>query len=183
MKISGGWGIARRYFIMNGFDGILTVFGVIMGSFLLDVKDPRLIIGPGIGASVAIGVSGFWIAYLTEEAEQIREKEKMEKKLFTNLDNSMFTKAARISSFVNSVVDGMSPFLFGLTLLIPFILVELDMLTIENAYFLAFLAAGLLLFILGMILGVLSNQNRLAFGLKTTMAGIVIIILLLVLNI
>ncbi|MHA2277950.1 MAG: VIT1/CCC1 transporter family protein, partial [Candidatus Kariarchaeaceae archaeon] len=69
-KITGGGEIARRYFVMNGFDGVLTVFGIILGAFLVGYESPKEIIVPGIGASFAIGISGFWIAFLTEQAEQ-----------------------------------------------------------------------------------------------------------------
>ena len=33
--------IARRYFVMNAFDGALTILGVILGAFMATEVDPR----------------------------------------------------------------------------------------------------------------------------------------------
>ncbi len=179
MKFSGGWEIARRYFVMNGFDGILTVLGIVLGAFLIGIKNPSLIIGPGFGATLAIGISGFWIAYLTEGAEQAHHKEHLEKILFSNLEDSILTRAGKVAAFVNSLVDGLSPFLFGILVLFPFFLSQFSMIPIDIAYYLSFSISTLLLFVLGMFLGKISRQNIFIFGLKTTMAGVAIALILI----
>ena len=183
MKIAGGWEIARRYFVMNGFDGILSVLGIVLGSYALGITDPKIILAPGLGATIAIGVSGFWIAYLTEEAEQIREMHEIERTIFTDLDNSMYVRSAKVASIVNSVIDGASPFIFGIFVLMPFLLVESLGLPIDVAYYLSFGISGILLFILGGFLGRLSKQNVIIFGIKTCMAGVIVTIIILLLGV
>jgi len=32
LHVTKARGIARRYFVMNGFDGAMTVFGIVLGS-------------------------------------------------------------------------------------------------------------------------------------------------------
>ncbi len=182
MKIAGGWEIARRYFVMNGFDGILTVLGIVMGAFLVGIKEPGLIIAPGFGATLAIGVSGFWIAYLTEGAEQAHQQEHLEEILFSDLQGSRLTRAGKVAALVNSFIDGFSPFLFGMLVLFPFILVRFSLFTIDIAYYISFLISAFLLFVLGIFLGRLSRQNIFVFGLKTVMAGVVIVVLLVILG-
>jgi len=34
--------IARRYFIKNGFDGSMTVLGIIIGSWIVEVTKPEM---------------------------------------------------------------------------------------------------------------------------------------------
>ncbi len=180
LQITGGGEIARRYFVMNGFDGVLTVFGIVLGGFLVGYESPKEIIVPGIGATFAIGISGFWIAFLTEQAERELEKKEIESSIFTNLDNTMYSKAARVVSFINSFVDGFSPFIFGFLVLSPFFLVQFGVLTMEMGYVTSFSLTFLLLFILGFFLGRIAKQNWLIFGLKTSMAGIVLGILMII---
>ena len=182
MEIAGGWEITRRYFVMNGFDGILTILGVALGMYIEKVASPSIVVSSGIGASVAIGISGFWIAFLTEEAEQAKEKRDLEEALLTNLDESVFSKAGRTAAIINSLVDGLSPFLFGIVVLFPFFFAQLGIIEITVAYYLSFIIAGILLFVLGMFLGMLSRQNLFIFGIKTFIAGIVVGLLILLLG-
>ncbi|MHA2244776.1 MAG: VIT1/CCC1 transporter family protein [Candidatus Hodarchaeales archaeon] len=180
IKITGGWEIARRYFVMNGFDGVLTVFGIVLGANLVGYASPKAIIVPGIGASFAIGISGFWIAFLTEQAEQELEKKKIESSIFTNLDDTLYAKAGRVVSFINSFIDGFSPFLFGFLVLSPFFFVQFGIIEMQMGYIYSFIITFFLLFILGFFLGRISKQNWLIFGLKTSMAGVVLGILMVI---
>ena len=179
MKLAGGWDIARRYFVLNGFDGILTIFGIALGMYLEEIDSPQLILASGISASIAIGISGFWIAFLTEEAEQAKEKKELEETLLADLDESVFSRAARIAAFVNSFVDGLSPFMFGVIVLSPFIFARYDLLAMDTAYVTSFVVSGILLFILGMFLGSLSKQSMIIFGAKALLAGFVVTLLII----
>jgi len=71
--------IARRYFAMNAFDGVLTTIGVLAGNYLAGVRDLSIPIRTGIATSIAMGISGLWGAYLTETAERQRELSKLQK--------------------------------------------------------------------------------------------------------
>jgi predicted membrane protein (TIGR00267 family) len=69
--------IARRYFAMNAFDGVLTIIGVLMGNFVAGVSDARIVLSTGLATCVAMGISGLWGAYLTESAERKRDLDEL----------------------------------------------------------------------------------------------------------
>ena len=50
--------IARRYFAMNAFDGVLTIIGVLMGNYMARVNEPNIVISTGLATSGAMGISG-----------------------------------------------------------------------------------------------------------------------------
>jgi hypothetical protein len=49
--------IARRYFAMNAFDGVLTAIGVLVGGYLGGVDSPRAIFTVVLTTAVGMGVS------------------------------------------------------------------------------------------------------------------------------
>ncbi|MBS7635721.1 hypothetical protein KEJ37_00005 [Candidatus Bathyarchaeota archaeon] len=59
--------MARRYFVMNGFDGAMTIFGIILGSWMVGVIKPEVILLAGLGACLVMGVSGFFGAFMVEK--------------------------------------------------------------------------------------------------------------------
>ncbi len=67
--------IARRKFFNNCFDGALTSAGIISGFFVFFLMNsgsnsPNNILITGFATALAIGVSGLWGAFLSEEAER-----------------------------------------------------------------------------------------------------------------
>ena len=52
--------IARRYFAMNSFDGVLTILGVLIGNYLAGVSDSKVIVLTTMHTSVSMAVSGLW---------------------------------------------------------------------------------------------------------------------------
>ena len=68
--------IVRRKFFNNCFDGALTCAGIISGSFIIFLSNPTqnlsstIIIITGFSTALAIGISGLWGAFLSEEAER-----------------------------------------------------------------------------------------------------------------
>jgi len=46
--------IARRYFAMNGFDGSLTILGLLIGYYLSDFDNPLIIFVTGISTCIAM---------------------------------------------------------------------------------------------------------------------------------
>ena len=85
-KITNFTGIARRYFINNFYDGMLTILGILLGFFVIILKDPSqstipssFIILTGLGTSISMLVSGISGSYLSEKAEQIKKKKELER--------------------------------------------------------------------------------------------------------
>jgi len=166
--------IARRLFVMNGFDGALTILGIVVGSFMAGITNHAYIIGSGLGACLAMGISGTTGAYLTESAERERELKQLEKAMLMDLRNSSHGKATRIFPILTAIVDGLSPALVGIITLIPF-LFRFD---IDFAYRLGIVFNMGTLFMLGMYLGKVSKKNILVSGGKMILIGLSTAILL-----
>jgi len=84
-KISNLWAIARRYFVNNFYDGMLTVLGILLGFFAIILNegqvsiDSHLVILTGVGSCISMFISGLTGSYLSEKAEQKKIKEELKK--------------------------------------------------------------------------------------------------------
>ena len=89
-KITNLWGIARRYFVNNFYDGMLTVLGILLGFLVLILKedytsiDSHLVILTGVGSSISMLISGLTGSYLSEKAEQKKMKEELDRAMVIN---------------------------------------------------------------------------------------------------
>lgn len=180
-RIAGVAEIARRYFAMNAFDGVLTTIGVLMGNYLGDVRSPGTVIRIGIATSIAMGVSGLWGAYLTEAAERQRELAELEKVSLTDLGQTKIGRASRMAVVIVALVDGMAPAMAALIVLIPLFAAPLIG-NILVSYALSLALALIGLFGLGMFLGQISGHGLIGYGLRTLVAGLVSIALSFVLG-
>jgi len=168
--------IARRSFGNNAFDGILTMIGVLIGSMASGVKDPRVVIITGLTTSVAIMISGAWGAYLTEISERKKSLNELGRSTLTDLNGSLIDRASRFAALAVSLVDGLSPFLGAILVLIPFFFSSLFP-DIYILYYSSLGAALLALFALGVWLGYVAEENLFIYGLKTLLAGVVSMLL------
>jgi predicted membrane protein (TIGR00267 family) len=172
-EISNLGPIARRYFAMNAFDGTLTIMGIILASHFALHHDPRTIVSAGIGACLAMMFSGLAGTYLAEKAEREREFKEMERAMLRKLDKTLVQKASRFAIIVSSIVDGFAPFLAGLILLTPFLLIVVGIpLAWETAVLISAVVGFTMLFLLGIFLGRISEQNPWFYGLQTLGAGV-----------
>ncbi len=173
-QIAGIAEIARRYFAMNAFDGVLTTIGVLAGNYLAGVRDLSIPIRIGIATSIAMGISGLWGAYLTESAERQRELADLEKISLIDQSETSIGRASRFAVIVVSVVDGLAPALAAFIVLIPLFLGS----WINNPILSYSLAGGIALFLLfglGLFLGKVSEKSMIGYGFKTLLAGILAI--------
>jgi predicted membrane protein (TIGR00267 family) len=180
-RIAGVAEIARRYFAMNAFDGVLTIIGVLMGNYMAGVRSAGIVIHTGIATSIAMGVSGLWGAYLTEAAERERELAELERVSLTDLGQTKIGRASRMAVIVVALVDGLSPFVASLIVLTPLFIASL----IGNvlvSYALSMAVALIGLFGLGMFLGRISGRSLVGYGLRTLVAGLLAIALSLLLE-
>jgi len=167
--------IARRYFAMNAFDGVLTIIGVLIGSYTAGVSQGRIVVTTGMATALAMGISGLWGAALTETAERKRSLDQLEAATLSNLANTRLARASQVAIVVVTLADALAPVASSLLVLAPFFLLPLIG-GITNAYYLS-LAFGLMtLFALGIFLGLISKSNLVITGLKTVSAVIVSII-------
>jgi len=161
--------IARRYFAMNAFDGVLTTLGVLVGSYIGRVHSAHQVIAVGLGAAVAMGISGFYGSYLIERAERDRSLRELEDVTLSSLEDSDIAAASTYATIVIACVDGVSPFVAAALVLLPFFG---GFLSLNAAYVVGVVVAFVELFLLGLFLGRVSRQRLIWSGMKLAVAGV-----------
>jgi predicted membrane protein (TIGR00267 family) len=173
--------IARRYFITNGFDGALTILGLNMGFYVSGGVDVAVAISACLGAAIALTVSGFASAYVSEAAEREQELRELEQALVRDLEDTAHGRAARLVPLLIGTVNGFSPFLMALVIITPLWLsqagIALPMAPLEVSIAVAFIS----LFLLGAFIGRVSGRFWLWSGLRTLLiaaltAGIILVV-------
>ncbi|KKK41166.1 hypothetical protein LCGC14_0966980 [marine sediment metagenome] len=197
-KLSDLGEISRRKFFNNAFDGALTSSGIIGGIFIIFLSSsslqftPQNVLLTGFATAIAIGISGLWGAYLSEEAERTKkvidikremaiidddsnEEEKNDKKK----NKTILEKAESFATIVASLVDGGAPAIGSTLPLIPFFFGAT--LTLMHFIFSYVILAGLLVY-LGIFLGNISGGGKLRYALHLVTAGAVTLVITLLLS-
>ena len=170
LRITKASGIARRYFVMNGFDGAMTVFGIVLGSWIAGVSRSEIIVLAGLGACLAMGLSGFFGALMAEKAERERHLKEMEVDTNNHVDPIHYD-AARFVTFYVAFIDGLSPALTAVISLTPFFLVSAELMVIGNAYVISLALSLATLFLLGIYLGKVAKENGWLYGVAMLTVG------------
>ena len=165
--------LARRYFVTNTFDGVLTIFGVLLGSFLAGLMDPNVIVTMSLGAGAAIFVSGVWGTYLAESAERTKSRKDLERKMLRNLEETDISEAENFATIYVSLIDGLSPLVAIIFVLLPFFASLYGVVDMTSAYYISFGFCVILFIFLGIFLGKLSKENLFIAALKSLMVGII----------
>ncbi len=171
-EISGIAEIGRRYLVMNAFDGALTMLGVIIGAIVAGLESPKLLIGTGMGASIAMGVSGLVGAYITERAERRHKMQELEESMMFKIKDTIYEEASTFATIVVAIIDGLAPAAAAMVAIIPFFLVEWSVLTLEFAYVISLGLTFTVLFMLGIFLGKVSKENMIVYGIIMIAAGL-----------
>ncbi len=170
--VSRSYGIARRYFVVNGFDGALTLLGLNIGFYVSDETSLRVVIGACLGATVALGISGISSAYISESAERERELRELEIAMARDLSRTAHGVASRYIPVFIALVNGLAPFSIGLIIMLPLWLanagVVFPVTPLESAITLAFLV----LFMLGIVIGKIRGSMWLWSGLRTLLIAL-----------
>ena len=174
--------IARRYFVKNGMDGSMTALGIILGSWAARVENPYVIVMAGLGACLAMGVSGLFGAYITEKAERKKIIRDLEEAILSDLEGSLQQNASEFVPTLAALVDGLSPALTATISLIPFILSMVKILSIWDSYVASIILTFGTLFALGLYLGRIARERIWLYGLQMVVAGIVIAFVVFVLG-
>ncbi len=162
--------IGRRVIANNGFDGVLTMMGVLMGSWVAGVRDPRIVISTGLATCMAMGISGAWGSYATESAERKHAMQDLEHAMLSDMTNSKQARASRFATLVIAALDGLSPLLAGIMVLLPFLLGGLWS-DITYSYLASLSMALIALFGLGAFLATVARENILRAGMRMILAG------------
>lgn len=178
--------IARRYFVTNGFDGVLAMLGLLMGFRVSAGVSIEVMIGACIGAAVALFMSGLSSAYVSEAAEKQLELQELEKSMVTSLDDSAHAEAARLMPWLIGMVNGLSPLLLAMLILTPLFMFQQQFwpepFAIISPLDLAIIIALSLAFMLGVFLGRLSGGFWLWTGVRALMIAVITAAIILLLN-
>ncbi len=166
--------IVRRYIIINTFDGALTILGIVVAVLMSGFTDPKLIIIPSIGASIAMAVSGIWGSYAAERAEIRKKIRHMESHLMKSLNNTEFAKRRERMAWTIGLVDGIIPLIIAFVLITPFFFVKSEFLSINWAYFICISLVAVNLFTLGLFAGKIAHESMIKQGFVMTFAGVII---------
>ena len=173
LRITRTHDIVRRYFVVNGFDGALTMLGLIIGFLVSTPADLSLIINACLGAAIALGVSGVSSAYVSESAERKRALGKLEEAMISNLQESAHGEAARLAPILIALVNGSAPLIISLLILIPLWLSNAGIPLPLPPLYAAIIIALLLVFLLGVFLGRIAGISWLRSGIQTLLIAIV----------
>jgi predicted membrane protein (TIGR00267 family) len=172
-RISNVGSISRRYFVMNAFDGALTMLGVIIGAYIAGILEPIPIITAAISGSIAMGVSGMSGAYMTEKAERTKELKELQRAMVSNLENGLHHKSHRFATVFASLVDGLSPAFAAMLVVSPFFIVPYGIINVEIAFFSTIIFTLILLTFLGIYLAKISDESMIKYGIQMLIVGMV----------
>ena len=163
--------IVRRYFIVNGFDGALTMLGLIMGFLFSSSVELSVILNACLGAAIALGMSGMSSAYVSESAERHRELAKLEDAMLSDLQDSAHGEAARRVPWLIALVNGLSPLIISLLILIPLFLSIAGIMLPVSPLYISIVIALVLIFLLGVFLGRIAGVSWIRSGIQTSLVA------------
>ena len=173
-KISGVGAITRRYFVMNAFDGALTMLGVVIGAYVSGViENSTLIISAGIAGSIAMGASGVSGAYMTEKAERTKKLKKLEKAMLKDMKKGLHGKSHRFATIFAALVDGASPALAAMLVISPFFLANFQIISYVIAFFSCIALTMIILILLGVYLARVSDESMIKYGIQMLIVGLI----------
>jgi len=170
LHLSRSQGIARRYLVTNGFDGALTMLGLVVGFYVSAETDLAVVIGVCLAAAIALGMSGISSAYVSESVERKKELAELEEAMVTELAHG---KAARLIPFMIALVNGLAPMVFSLLIITPLWLAQHGLPLPLDPFKASILVSFIIIFLLGVFLGRVSGVFWLWAGLRTVLVAIV----------
>ncbi len=169
--------IARRYIVVNSFDGILTTIGIIVGIYAGGIADPKVIIIAVVGAAIALCVSGIFGGYLTEEAEKKGSLARIERSMLKKLSSTKIEEKSKKSTIVIGLANGLAPAFASLIIISPAFFAALGIISEKNLLFMMIGIAFIMLAVLGVILGRRAKDNILKYVIKTVIIGAIAAVL------
>ena len=178
LQITRTHGIVRRYFVVNGFDGALTMLGLIIGFMVSSPTDLAVIVNACLAAAIALGMSGVSSAWVSEVAERKRTLARLEQAMITDLKKSFHGDAARWVPLLVAMVNGGAPLLISLLIITPLWLAQRGVALPASPLHLAIGTAAVLIFVLGVLLGRIADVSWLRSGLRTVAIAAITITLI-----
>ena len=178
LRITRATNISRRYFVTNGFDGALAMLGLNMGFYYSQPIDIQVALSACIGTAIALMMSGFSSAYISESAERQKELRELESAMVKDLHESDYGEAARYVPVIIALVNGLSPLLISLVVVMPLFVsvngVALPFSAVESAVVMAFL----MVFLLGVYSSRISGRFWLWTGLRAILVAVITMLII-----
>lgn len=170
--------IVRRYFVVNGFDGALTMLGLIIGFLFSTAVELSVILNACLSAAIALGMSGMSSAYVSESAERKHELVKLEDAMISDLQDSTHGDAARYVPLLIAIVNGLSPLIISLLILLPILLSHNGIYFPFSPLHISISIALFLIFLLGVFLGRISGVAWFRSGIQTLIVATTTVLLI-----
>lgn len=167
LSLSDSRGILRRYLVVNGFDGALTMLGLIVGFLVSHSSDLEVITNACLAAAIALGMSGISSAWVSEVAERKRELRELEDAMLADLGQSTHGQAARWVPLLVALVNGGSPLLISILIILPLWLARNGVMLPVSPLYLAVGVASVAIFVLGVLLGRIADVSWVLSGART----------------
>lgn len=164
--------IVRRYFVVNGFDGALTMMGLIIGFLVSTPADLSVIINACLGAAIALGMSGLSSAYISESAERQHALGILEEAMISDLHESAHGEASRWVPILVALVNGLAPLVISLLILMPLWLSKAGVQLPVPPLYAAITLALFLIFLLGLFIGHIAKISWLRSGIQTLLVAV-----------
>lgn len=178
LDITSTHDIVRRYFVVNGFDGALTMLGLIIGFLVSSPENLSIIINVCLGAAIALGMSGLSSAYISEYAERRRALSKLQQAMISDMKESAHREASHWVPLVIAMVNGLAPLIISLVILIPLWLSIAGFALPIPPLYAAIIIALMLIFLLGVFLGRIAGISWIISGMQTMVVAVVTVILI-----
>ncbi len=175
-------GIVRRYFITNGFDGALTMLGLLAGFYTSGTVSLSVAVNACLGAAIALFMSGISSAYLSESAERKKELQELEQAVLKDLNDSDYGRASRYVPVMVALVNGLSPLLLSLVIISPLWLARHGFPLPFSPFVIAITMALAVIFLLGIFLGQVSRTFWLWSGLRSLAVALLTLTIILFFN-
>lgn len=182
LDLSRSRGIVRRYFVVNGFDGALTMLGLVIAFHLSGTEDLDLVAGACVGAALALGISGATSAYLSETAERRRALSDLQDAMLSDLSGSLHGSATRAVPWLIALVNGAAPLAVSLFVVAPVLLARSDVALPFPALPTAIVLGFVCIFGLGAFLGRVAGTAWWWSGVKAVVIGLITAALILLIN-
>ena len=173
LRITRSQGIVRRYFVVNGFDGALTMLGLIVGFLVSPQTSFSVIINACLGAAIALFVSGVSSAYVSESAERLRHLKQLEEAMISDLGDSAHGLAVRWVPVLTALVNGTAPLLMSVLILIPLWLSDIGVVLPLSPLIICVVIALAEVFLLGVYLGRVAGVSWISSGIRTLVLALI----------
>lgn len=173
LRITHSNDIMRRYFVVNGFDGALTMMGLIIGFLVSTPAELSTIINACLGTAIALAISGVSSAYVSESAERQHALKELEEAMISDLHESSYGHAMRWVPLLIALVNGLAPLIFSLLILIPIFISKAGIFLPVSPLYIAIIIALVIILFLGIFIGRIAKISWWRSGIQTLLVALI----------